>query len=106
MSTPNERNEDRVEETKQVRVTREETYSSIEPDGSASRRKLVVIVAAVALFAMVILLLAFLWLRPAKEVTTEAPAAAYPGQDFRGSLVDIGAVIDERTLSATILQRC
>ncbi len=75
MSTPNDINEEGAEETKQVRVTREETYSSIEPDGSASRRKLVVIVVAVAVFAMVVILLAFLWLRPTKEVKTEAPAA-------------------------------
>jgi membrane fusion protein, heavy metal efflux system len=76
MSTPNDINEERAEETKQVRITREETYSSIEPNGSGSRRKLVVIVAAVAVFAMVIILFAFLWLRRAKEVKPEAPAAA------------------------------
>jgi membrane fusion protein, heavy metal efflux system len=74
MSTPNDNNEARSEKAKQVRVTREETYSSIEPDGYASR-KLVMIVAAVAVFAIVIILLAFLWLRPANELKTEAPAA-------------------------------
>ena len=29
--------------------------------------------------------------------------AAYPGQEFRGSVVDIGAVIDERTRAATVV---
>ncbi|MGH9933396.1 MAG: efflux RND transporter periplasmic adaptor subunit, partial [Pyrinomonadaceae bacterium] len=75
MSTPNDPKEERHEETKEVRTTREETYSSIEAHGSGSRRKLVVIVAAVAVFAMVIILFAFLWLRPTKEVKTDAPAA-------------------------------
>ncbi len=75
MSTPNDSNDERPEETKRVRITREDTYSSIGSDGSASRRKLVVIVAAVAVFAMVIILFAFLWLRPAKEVKTEASPA-------------------------------
>ena len=65
MSTPNP-NEDRTEETKQVRVTHEETFDSIERNGSASRRNQVVIVAAVAVFAIVVILFAFLWLRPTK----------------------------------------
>ncbi len=75
MSTPNDINEERAEETKGVRVRREETYNSSEAHGLASRRKLIVIVAAVAVFATMITLFAFLWLRPTKPVKTEAPAA-------------------------------
>lgn len=75
MSTPNDINQERAEATKQVRVTREETYSSIKPSGSASRRNLVLIVAAVAVFATVVILFAFSWLRPTKQVKMEAPAA-------------------------------
>ena len=75
MSTPNDLNEARSEETKQVRVAQEETVN-IERHGRDSRRNLVVIVAAVAVFAIVVTLVAFFWLRPAKQVTTEAPAAA------------------------------
>ncbi|MBA3357769.1 MAG: efflux RND transporter periplasmic adaptor subunit [Pyrinomonadaceae bacterium] len=76
MSTPNDANEGRTEETKQVRVTHEESFSSSDRNGNDSRRKQVMIVAVVALVAMVTILFAFLWLRPAKEVKTEAPAAA------------------------------
>ena len=76
MSTPNDANEERTEGARQVRSTSEETFSSIGRNGAASRRKQVAIVAAVAAFAIVIVLFAFLWLRPAKEVKTEAPAAA------------------------------
>ena len=75
MSTPYEPNDERAEETKQVRVSREETLSHA-PNGSASRRNLVVIVGAVAVFAIVVILFAFFWLRPTRQVTTEAPAAA------------------------------
>ena len=75
MSTPDDINEERTEETKQVRVTHEEISNSVERNGSASRRNLVVIVAAVAVFAIVVIVFAFYWLRPAKEVKTEAPAA-------------------------------
>ena len=62
MSTPHDPNEERAEETKQVRVTHEETLS-IARNGSASRRNLVMIVAAVAVFAVVVILGAFFWLR-------------------------------------------
>ena len=75
MSTPDDINEESTEEAKHVRVTREETYSRSAPSASASRLKLILIVGAVAVFAMVVILVAFLWLRPAKEVKTEAPAA-------------------------------
>lgn len=75
MSTPDDPNEERAEETNEVRVTNEQTLS-IERNGSASRRNVVVIVSAVAVFAIVVILFAFFWLRPAKQVTTEAPAAA------------------------------
>lgn len=75
MSTPHDLNEERAEETKQVRVTREEPLS-IERSGNASRRNLVMIVAAVAVFAIVVILFAFSWLRPTKQATTEAPGAA------------------------------
>lgn len=57
-----------------VRVTHEETIGSSGRTGS--RRKQVVIVASVAVVAMILIVFAFLWLRPAKEVRTEAPAAA------------------------------
>ncbi|MDQ3666800.1 MAG: efflux RND transporter periplasmic adaptor subunit [Acidobacteriota bacterium] len=75
MSTPHDPNEERAEETKQVRVTHEETIS-IERNASASRLNLVMIVAAAAVFSLGVILFAFLWLRPAKEEKTEAPAAA------------------------------
>ena len=75
MSTPNDINEERTEETKQVRVTHEESSNSIAPNSGGSRRNLVVIVGAVAVFAIVVIIFAFYWLRPAKEVKTEAPAA-------------------------------
>jgi len=76
MSTPNDANEGRTEETKQVRVTHEESFSSSDRNGNDSRRKQVMIVAVVAVVAVVVILFAFLWLRPSKEVKTEAPAAA------------------------------
>jgi RND family efflux transporter MFP subunit len=75
MSTPNDINEERAEETNEVRVTGDETLS-IESHASASRRNLVMIVAAAGVFAIVVILLAFFWLRPTKQATTEAPAAA------------------------------
>ncbi len=76
MSTPNDINEERAEETKQVRVTHEENYSSPERNTTGFRRKQLVIVAAAAAVATILIVFAFLWLRPAKEVKTEAPAAA------------------------------
>jgi membrane fusion protein, heavy metal efflux system len=74
MSTRNDNN--RTEETKEVRVTHEQMLSSI-PNGR-SRRKQVVIAAAVGLVAIVVIVFAFFWLRPTKQAMTEAPAAA-PG---------------------------
>ena len=50
------------------------TLSSVHNDGS--RRRQIVIVAVVGLFALLVVFAAILWLRPAKEVKTEAPAAA------------------------------
>lgn len=73
MSTPHDPNEEHDEETKQVRATHEETLS-IERKGSTSRRNVVIVTAAV--FALVVILFAFFWLRPTKQATTEAPAAA------------------------------
>ncbi len=67
--------EERSEEAKQVRANHEETFSTIERKSTNSRRAQVVIVGAVGVFAILIILFAFLWLRPAKEVKTEAPAA-------------------------------
>ncbi len=75
MSTPNDADEGRTEEAK-ARVTHEETFSSTDRNSGASRRKQVMIVAAAAIVAMVTILFAFLWLRPTKEVKTEAPATA------------------------------
>src|SRR5918995_2117207 len=42
----------------------------------SSRRKQIIIVAVVGVFALLVVFAAILWLRPAKEVKTEAPAAA------------------------------
>lgn len=57
-----------------VRVTHEE---SIEVSTRAgSRRKQIVIVASVAVVAMILIVFAFAWLRPVKELKTEASAAA------------------------------
>ena len=67
MSTP-------TSDESNVRITHEETVGSSGRAGS--RRKQVVIVAAVAVVAMILIVFAFLWLRPAREVKTEAPAAA------------------------------
>jgi membrane fusion protein, heavy metal efflux system len=50
------------------------TLSSVH--GGAQRRRQIVIVAVVAVFALLVIFTAILWLRPAKEVKTEAPAAA------------------------------
>jgi membrane fusion protein, heavy metal efflux system len=48
--------------------------SSVHND--AHRRRQIVIVAVVSVFALVVVFAAILWLRPAKEVKTEGPAAA------------------------------
>jgi RND family efflux transporter MFP subunit len=52
----------------------DQTLSSVYNGGS--RRRQIVIVAVVAVFALLVVFAAILWLRPAKEVKTEAPAAA------------------------------
>ena len=75
MST-SDTDEERTEGTQEVRVIREETFEDVDRHSNSSRRKQVVIVATTAIFAIVAVLAAFLWLRPAKEVKTEAPAAA------------------------------
>lgn len=49
---------------------------STEPVNNSSRRKLVAIVSVVGIVAIVAIAFAFFRLRPTKEVTTEAPAAA------------------------------
>jgi RND family efflux transporter MFP subunit len=45
------------------------------PNGS-SKRKQIIIVAVAGVFALLVVFAAILWLRPAKQVTTKAPAAA------------------------------
>ena len=67
MSTPN------PDETN-VEVTRDQTILS--GTTSNSRRQQILIVAAVAVVAVILIVAAFLWLRPARQVSTEAPAAA------------------------------
>jgi len=57
-----------------VRVRREETIRSSRSTGS--RRQQIVIVAAVAAVAMILIVVALFWLRPTRQVRTEAPAAA------------------------------
>lgn len=52
----------------------DQTVSS--PDNGGSRRRQIIIVAVVAVFALFVVLAAILWLRPTKEVQSEAPAAA------------------------------
>lgn len=66
---------DRTEEDRQFRVTHEET-ASIGRNTNVTRRNIVAIVGAVAILAIVAILIAYFWLRPATQVTTEAPAAA------------------------------
>ncbi len=75
MTTPHDPNGERAEETKQMRVAHDESLST-DRKGGPSRRNLVMVVAAVAVFAIVVILFAFFWFRPTKQVTTEAPAAA------------------------------
>ena len=75
MSTPHEPNEERAGKPKQVRGSDEHTLNP-ERKGAASRRTVVVIVAAVAIFAIVLILFAFFWLRPTRQGMTEAPVAA------------------------------
>jgi RND family efflux transporter MFP subunit len=45
-------------------------------NNGGSRRRQIVIVAVIAVFALLVVFAGILWLRPAKEVKTEAPAAA------------------------------
>ena len=52
----------------------DQTLSSAHNGGS--RRRQIVIVAVVGVLALLVVFAAILWLRPAKEVKTEAPAAA------------------------------
>lgn len=75
MSTPQNPNEEQADETTRVRVARDETLIT-ERKESGPRRHLVVVVAAVAVFAIIIILFALFWLRPSKQVTSKAPAAA------------------------------
>jgi len=51
----------------------DQTLSSV---NGSSRRKQIIIVAVVGVFALLVVFAAILWLRPANEVTAEAPAAA------------------------------
>lgn len=76
MSTPKDPIDARSEETKQGRVMHEETVTYPGSNRRILRRNLVLMVAAVAVLAMVVILFAFFWLRPTKEVATEAPAPA------------------------------
>jgi len=68
MSTPTSDDAD-------VRVTHEETIESSGPTGSRSKQ-VVILAAAVAIVAMTLVVVAFFWLRPTREVKSEAPAAA------------------------------
>jgi RND family efflux transporter MFP subunit len=52
----------------------DQTLNSVNNGGS--RRRQIVIVAVTAVFALLVVFAGILWLRPAKEVKTEAPAAA------------------------------
>ena len=52
----------------------DQTLGNVHSGGS--RRRQIVIVAVVSVFALLIVFAAILWLRPAKEVKTEAPAVA------------------------------
>lgn len=70
MSTSHDPNHAQIEESKQV------SYARTETSGGATRRNLILFVGVVAMFAIVVVLIAFFWLRPKREVTTEAPAAA------------------------------
>jgi len=60
MSTPNQNN------------PIDQTLSRV---NGSSRRKQIIIVAVVGAFALLVVFAAILWLRPAKQVTAEAPAA-------------------------------
>lgn len=51
----------------------DQTLSSV---NGSSRRKQIVVVVVAGVFALLAVFVAILWLRPAKEVKTEAPAAA------------------------------
>ncbi len=77
MSTPTS-DEQRTDETKNVRVTHEETTTTIAGTDGDSRRNRVLIVAAVAVLAMVLVVFAFLLVRPAKEVRRKFPLPATP----------------------------
>ena len=52
----------------------DQTLNSVKNGGP--RRRQIVIVAVIAVFALLVVFAGILWLRPAKEVKTEAPAAA------------------------------
>jgi membrane fusion protein, heavy metal efflux system len=72
MSTPN--SDQPHDETTHARAVYEE--SSVVERHASSRRNQIIIVASVAVVAVVAIVLAFVFLRPKKEVRTEAPAAA------------------------------
>jgi len=67
MSTPNS------DETN-VRVKQDRTIVSGRP--ANPRRQQILIVASVAVVALILIVTAFLWLRPSRQVSTETPAAA------------------------------
>ena len=67
-------NEQRTEETTKLR-TDDEAHRIVSSNGD-SRRKQILLVASVAVIALIVVAVAFLWFRPAREVKTEAPAAA------------------------------
>src|SRR5215216_8169520 len=68
-------NEQRTEETTKLR-TDDEAHRIVSGNADSRRRKQILIVASVAVIALIVVALAFLWLRPAREVKTEAPTAA------------------------------
>lgn len=73
MSTPNDISPKGTEDTQPVSVTQEEINHNT---ASGLTRQHRVMVGAIAVTGIVVVLLAFLWFRPAKVVKTEAPATA------------------------------
>lgn len=53
-----------------------QTDQTLSRVNGSPRRKQIILVAVAGIFALLVVFAAMLWLRPAKEVTTEAPAAA------------------------------
>ena len=56
--------------------TTNDTEQPISTVGNGGSRRKQLVIVAVAILAVLVVFIAFLWLRPAKQVTTEAPAGA------------------------------